>query len=274
MSTTMMVAAGTPVHVGVDGPDDAPAIVLIHGFSGSLHWFHHLTGELATGHRVIRADLRGHGRTGGHTGLVPESQAATLDALLDVLGVSGAIIVGHSFGADVALALARRRSDVRAVSIIGQAPDYSYATLPPGGVVMTLPVLGPVLHRLSPPTAVRLGMRTGFAPGFRSDNAFDHPQRPVLDHRAMSPAMYRTVLTERRARLAADPLDAQVHALGLPTLVLHGDRDQMYDVARTTARYAAVGAHVEVVTGSGHSPNVERPEEVVRLLSAFVAEHG
>lgn len=274
MTSRTVLAAGTPVHVCVEGSPDAPAVLLIHGFSGSLHWFHAVSTALATDHRVIRADLRGHGRTGGHTGLDPEAQAETLDAVLETLGIGDTTVAGHSFGADVALALSRRRSSVRAVAIIGQAPDYSYATLPPGGEIMTLPLLGPVLHRLSPAAAIRFGMRTGFAPGFRGVDTFDCPQRPVLDYRAMSSAMYRVVLTERRARLAADPLDSQVEALGLPTLVLHGDHDQMYDVGRTTARYAAAGARVDIITGTGHSPNIERPAEVARLLGAFAAEHG
>ncbi|MEV0295929.1 alpha/beta hydrolase [Nocardia sp. NPDC050710] len=195
------------------------------------HWFDEVARLLAAAHRVVRVDLRGHGRTGGDVGLDPESQARALGGVLESLDVTGVTAVGHSFGADVALALGGRSERVRAVAILGQAPDYSYANLPQGGVVMTLPVLGPLLHRFAPAAAIRLGLRTGFAPGFPVDNAFDDPDRPVRDHHAMSPSMYRVVLTERRSRLATDPLDAQVRRLGKPTLVLHGDRDRMYDCA-------------------------------------------
>ncbi|WP_405179531.1 alpha/beta hydrolase [Nocardia sp. NBC_01377] len=265
---TMIPADGGAVHVRVDGRADAPTVLLIHGFAGSLHWFDDLTRLLSAEYRVIRADLRGHGRTGGDTGLDPESQSRALASVLDSLDARGVLAVGHSYGADVALALARRSDRVRAAAIIGQAPDYSYAKLPRGGVIMTLPVLGALLHRLSPPAAVRLGLRTGFAPGFPIDNAFDDPDRPIRDHRAMSPAMYRAVLTDRQTRLAADPLDAQVRALGKPCLVIHGDRDQMYDPARTVARYTAAGAEVEIVPGAGHSPNIERPHDIARILAA------
>ncbi|MGN2641729.1 alpha/beta fold hydrolase [Nocardia takedensis] len=267
----MVDADGGPVHVRVDGPDDAPALLFVHGFSGSIHWFDDLTALLVPDFRVLRVDLRGHGRTGGHTGLDPESQSRALVSVLDVLNAREVFALGHSFGADVVLALARRTDRVREVGILGQAPDYSYATLPPGGEIMALPVLGGLLHRLAPTFAVRQGLRTGVAPGFPVDNAFADPMTPVRDHRAMSPAMYGIVLAQRRKRLAADPLDAQVRALGKPCLVIHGDRDRMYDVDRTVARYRAAGATVEIVTGAGHSPNVERPHEVARILRAHLA---
>ncbi len=44
----------------------------------------------------------------------------------------------------------------------------------------------------------------------------------------MNPRMYRTVLADRRARLAALPLDMQAHDLGLPVLVILGGRDRLY----------------------------------------------
>nr|WP_232542406.1 alpha/beta hydrolase [Nocardia bovistercoris] len=262
------------MYVRLDGPDRGAPILLVHGFSGSSHWFDELANLLAAEYRVIRVDLRGHGRTGGHAGLDPRSQAAAIDSALAFLDITDVLAVGHSFGADVVLELARRGDRVREVAIIGQAPDYSYANLPVGGEIMAMPVLGALLHRFAPPAVVRFAVRASVAPGFPLDNAFADPNRPLLDHRAMSPGMYRVVLAERKARLAADPLDAQVRALGKPCLVIHGDRDQLYDVDRTVARYRAAGATVEIVSGAGHSPNLERPHEVARIIRQWTARRA
>ncbi|WP_431957712.1 hypothetical protein [Nocardia lijiangensis] len=90
----------------------------------------------------------------------------------------------------------------------------------------------------------------------------------MLDHRAMGPAIHRVVLTEHGARLAVAPLDAHVGGLGLPSLVLHGDRDRMYDVTGCTA----VGDKIEIICGTVRSLNVERLVEFARLLGAFIAE--
>ncbi|WP_370943803.1 alpha/beta fold hydrolase [Amycolatopsis sp. cg5] len=223
------------MHVRQDGPADAPAVVLLHGFASSLRWFGKVAAGLATDHRVIRVDLLGHGRTGGDAADA-EAQALAVADVLSQLEVTDAYLVGHSFGADVALAVARLRPGARGVVIIGQAPDYSYARFPPGAFLPTTAALIGFLHRLSPR---RLSMH---------------------------PGMYRVVLADRRARLASHPLDAQVRDLGLPTLAILGGRDRMYPCAPTAARYRAAGARVAIVEDAGHSVHVERPERVAELI--------
>jgi pimeloyl-ACP methyl ester carboxylesterase len=54
-----------PVHVREDGPADGPVLVLIHGFSGSMHWYDLVVPLLADPFRLIRVDLLGHGSTRG-----------------------------------------------------------------------------------------------------------------------------------------------------------------------------------------------------------------
>src|SRR5579875_2025388 len=95
------------VHVQEDGPADAPPLVLLHGFSGSLHWFDRVVPLLADAFRLVRIDLLGHGSTGGPAADAP-LQARVLEAVLAALDVDGATVVGHSFGADVAAELAER----------------------------------------------------------------------------------------------------------------------------------------------------------------------
>ncbi|QWF81195.1 alpha/beta fold hydrolase [Amycolatopsis sp. CA-230715] len=267
----LITAGGESVHIRQDGVRGNPVILLLHGFSGSVHWFDRLTPLLAERFHVVRLDLRGHGHTGGHTGLDARSQARTVAAALDAIDVTEVVAAGHSFGADVAIALAEESRHVRKIVVIGQAPDYSFATFPPGNGLLALPVLGALAHRLATPSAVRLGVRFGFARGFAFNRAFDRPDQAVLDHAAMSPAMARTVIVERRRLLAARPLDEQVRAIGLPTAAILGRRDRFYDCEKTAARWAAVGAKVDVIEDSGHSPILERPARVAELLQDFVA---
>src|SRR4051812_27483121 len=53
--------AGGNLHVLEEGPPDAPPLVMLHGFAGSLRWFDRLAPLLASSHHVIRIDLLGHG---------------------------------------------------------------------------------------------------------------------------------------------------------------------------------------------------------------------
>ncbi|RDI66156.1 alpha/beta fold hydrolase [Nocardia pseudobrasiliensis] len=260
----------TRAHLRRDGDPTAKTIVLLHGFAGSLHWYDRLTPLLTPRFQVVRLDLRGHGHTGGDLGLDAPSQGAAVAAVITALDLKDVAVLGHSFGADVALATAERSDRVREVILVDQAPDYDHARFPPGNGLLGHGILGPVLHRMALPAFVRIGLRYGVARGFDLIDAFDHPDQGVLDHRAMSPRMARTVLVERRRRLAARPLDVQVRTLGLPTLVIHGDRDRFYAWHIAAARYRAAGARVEIIEGAGHSPNVERPAEVARVLTEFL----
>lgn len=263
---------GIDIHVREDGPADAKAIVLIHGFASSMHWFDRVARLLAEKYHVVRVDLLGHGLSTRVADLEPRSQARAIAPILEKLGLDKVSVAGHSFGADVSLALAERSDLVSEVIIIGQAPDYSYANLPPADLAFALPFFPSLLHRLTPSAAIGLLTQSGFAPGFRMDTAFDSSGQALLDHLAMNPSMYKTVLPERRKRLARRPLDEQLRDLGLPTLVIHGRQDQMYDCAKTVARYEAAGARVEVIEGAGHSPNVERPAAVARIVGDFLSE--
>src|SRR4051794_38393617 len=93
------------VHVRIDGPADAPPVVMLHGFSGSLHWFDRVVPLLSDDYRLIRIDLAGHGSTGGRAQDAPV-QIRVVGAVLDELDIRDAAVLGHSFGADVAAGLA------------------------------------------------------------------------------------------------------------------------------------------------------------------------
>jgi len=82
-----------------------PDLVMLHGLSGNLAVWHLRMVPLLQEHfRVTTYDLRGHGNSGmPPSGYTTADMAADLRGLLDALGIEDADIVGHSFGADVAL---------------------------------------------------------------------------------------------------------------------------------------------------------------------------
>lgn len=254
-----------PVHVREDGPVDGPRLVLLHGFSGSMHWFDLVVPRLSDTFRLIRVDLLGHGSTGGPAADAPV-QARVVEAVLAELECRGATAIGHSFGADVAVELAEKSDRIDRLVILAQAPDYSDAKLPRGRAVMTVPGLSSVLHR----GAHGLGVAVNAASNAvgRNRAGRELATRALLDFRALQVAMFRVVLIERRDRMAARPLDAQVRDAAKPTLVVLGERDHFYG-ARSAARYEAAGARVEIFPDCGHSPLVERPERTARVIREF-----
>src|SRR5687767_4841427 len=87
--------------------DDAgPDVVLIHGVAGNMAvWYLcGLVHELAGHFRVTAYDLRGHGYSESTpTGYTSRDMAEDLQALRQKLGIGPVYLLGHSFGAAIAL---------------------------------------------------------------------------------------------------------------------------------------------------------------------------
>lgn len=81
---------------------EGSAIVLIHGFTGDADGWAQLQAELAKSHRVIAIDCRGHGRS-DKPDEYGRAMADDLLRLLDHLGITQAVFVGYSMGAEISL---------------------------------------------------------------------------------------------------------------------------------------------------------------------------
>ncbi len=85
-----------------------PHVILLHGLGGNLAvWFLHLVDQLRGSFRLTACDLRGHGKSDmPPTGYTTAHMAKDLAGLMEALDMPKAHIIGHSFGADIALHLA------------------------------------------------------------------------------------------------------------------------------------------------------------------------
>jgi pimeloyl-ACP methyl ester carboxylesterase len=84
---------------------EGPDLVLIHGIGGNLAtWHFKIVPSLWDRFRTLTYDIRGHGYSSmTETGYTPTDMARDLKELMDHVGVEKADVVGHSYGADVAL---------------------------------------------------------------------------------------------------------------------------------------------------------------------------
>jgi pimeloyl-ACP methyl ester carboxylesterase len=264
-------SSGRPVVRG--DPRYRPSIVLLHGFGASIHWWDRMVPLLARRHRVIRIDLLGFGGSEKpKSGYSMEDQGRLVALALGELQVSGAVVVGHSMGFDVATALAAESSELvdRLVNI-DQAPDPSYGSSSFLAKLSFTPVIGQALRRIATDSAIEEGYDEAFAPDYDPGDFWD---QVVDDFRAMTYSSY-----DRSASLSDDygeelSLDERVRDSAVPLLVIFGSEDQIYDEADAAAQaYSNVpGARIRVLPGVGHSPNVERPAETAQLILEFAAK--
>ncbi|UQU66773.1 alpha/beta fold hydrolase [Couchioplanes caeruleus] len=112
--------AGIRTHERVRArPVDALPVVMLHGLAVSHRYLMPTADALADRHPVLVPDLPGFGLSGrpGRAYDV-EEHAAFVSAWLDAHGLDRVAVLGHSFGAEVAAALARRRPDAVAALVL------------------------------------------------------------------------------------------------------------------------------------------------------------
>ena len=252
-------------------------IVLLHCFGCSLHWWDSMVPLLAADHRVIRVDLLGHGGSAKpKSGYSIEDQADLVAAALDRLGVQGAVVVGHSLGGTVAVAVAERASQlVDRVAIIDQAPDSSFGSLDFLAKLTMAPVIGQALWRVRIASLVKQGYEQAFAPGYDLADGFANPDQVVDDNKAMTYTSYHDSAQAEDDYTDAIPLDQRMTTAAVPLIVIFGAEDQIYDAGEALDAYKDVpGVRTAEVKGAGHSPNVEKPRETSALINEFAADAG
>jgi pimeloyl-ACP methyl ester carboxylesterase len=261
-----------------EGNPSGTPIVLIHGYTGSVNWWEKLAPLLTEQHRVIRVDLLGHGGSEKPgAGYAIENQGSAIAEALASLGVQGATVVGHSLGGTVAVAVAERSPQVVAkVVIVDQAPDDSFEEDSP--LVQDaayVPVIGQAMSRLTewvPASVVRDSFQDAFGPDFNIASGFDNPDQVVDDLREMTYTAFDDAPEAENDYSDEQPLDQRMAAIKVPLLVIFGAEDEFYEAEASTAPYREVeGAEVALIQGAGHSPNVEKPEQVAPLILAFAA---
>ena len=107
-------AAGATLHVEVDGPVDAPAVLLWNGAGCTTHMWDLVIPRLDDKLRVIRFDIRGTGQSIPATDpsqFTFERYALDADAILDELGIERTYIWSLAWGSRAALAYASWRAE-------------------------------------------------------------------------------------------------------------------------------------------------------------------
>src|SRR4051794_2859106 len=93
---------GHALHVVVEGPPGAPAILLMHSLATHLQVWDAQAAELARELRVVRFDLRGHGLSELGAPYTLDDLAADALGVLDACGIASAHVGGVSIGGMIA----------------------------------------------------------------------------------------------------------------------------------------------------------------------------
>ncbi|NMJ41082.1 alpha/beta hydrolase [Roseomonas sp. JC162] len=259
------------------GPKDAQPIVFHHGWplSGD-DWDAQMLLFLGKGFRVVAHDRRGHGRStqvgGGHD---MDHYAADAASVVKELDLRNAVHVGHSTGG-------------------GEALHYTVKHGQPQGRVAKLVMIGAVppimLKTASNPGGLPIEVFDGFRAALAANRAqffLDVPAGPFYGYNRPGAATQPGVVNNwwrqgmmGGAKAHYDGIKAfsetdfteDLKAVTVPTLVMHGDDDQIVPIADSALLSAKLvkGATLKVYPGYPHGMCTTHADAINADLLAFI----
>lgn len=248
-------------------------LLLIMGLGGTVQSWGLQIPELAEQYQLICLDNRGAGRSDKPPGpYTIEAMADDTLAVLDALGITAAHVLGVSMGGLIAQALyhaqpARVRSLILGCTGAGpNDPDY----VPPAPHVWETLLLDRDSESLE--FIFEAMIPIFYHPSYRA-------RMPGLLARLLQlqdtlpqpPHAYSAQICACRTHVPNSP---RLHNIQVPTLVLHGDDDEIWPLANASRLAERIpGAELEVIPDSGHMFMIERPHEFNQAVLDFLTRH-
>jgi pimeloyl-ACP methyl ester carboxylesterase len=240
-----------------------PPLVLLHGYvgDGPTTWRLQIE-ELSDEFTVVAWDAPRAGRSSDP----PESfgmggYADCLAGFVERLGLRKPHVAGLSFGGALALELYRRHSAIPTTLILASAYAGWAGSLPADVAAQRLQQ-ALVLADLSPEEFVGALLPTMFSEGTPAESV-DAFRASML---AFHPVGFRAM-----ARASAEDLRDVLPHIGIPTVLVYGDKDVRAPITVAENLHAALsGSTLVVLPDTGHLCNIEAPEEFNRVVRNFL----
>lgn len=250
------------LNAEVSGPADGPGLLLLHALGTDLSIWDGVVALLPPGLRVLRHDLRGHGKS--DVPAAPYAMGALVrdaERMLQHFAMKEVVVVGVSLGGLMAQGLAVKRLDlVRALVLSNTAAKIGGAALWQGRIAE---VRAEGLAAYAPGAMARI-----FGRRWR-----EAPAMPGL--RAMLEATAVEGWVGGASAIAGTDFYTTTAGLRLPTLVIAGANDGTTppDLVRETGALIR-GSRWHLFRDAGHLPMLEQPQAFAALLTGFLRDIG
>jgi pimeloyl-ACP methyl ester carboxylesterase len=272
---------GVRMHYRDEGAPDAPTILLLHGFSSSLHSWEPWVQELAVSpnrvndYRVVSIDLPGHGLT-----RAPAGYQASVGAYVEVVAefarsqqLTSFALAGNSMGGNIAWEYALAHPDQVSAMILVDASGWpetraEFANDPPIFKLLRNPIAAPLLRNLDNTRLIRQGLEASFFdPAFVTDEM-------VTRYADLSRAPgHRDILLQMtlgfRGRNFATA--ERLAPLQMPVLIMTGDHDRLVPPEHAQQfRDAIAGSELITFESIGHLPQEETSAASAMAVHEFL----
>ncbi len=260
---------------------EGPVLLLIHGFSASLHTWEPWVDRLATGdqrlndYRVISIDLPGHGLT-----RAPAGYQANIDNLRDAVadfvrlqGLQRFAIAGSSMGGNVAWEYALAHPEHVEALILVDASGWEdtrpeAAEEPAIFKLLRNPVAGPILSGLDNTRLIREGLEASFYDASLVTDAMVERYAEMSRAPGHREILLQLTLGFRDRNYATAE---RLSALAMPVLILTGDTDRLVPPEHARQFHDAIpNSELIVFENVGHIPQEEIPDESAMAVHEFL----
>jgi 3-oxoadipate enol-lactonase len=237
-----------------------PPLLLIHGLMVTGEMFEPIIEQLATRHRVIAPDLRGHGRSRGLPPPYTVVQLANdLSRLLDHLGIDATAVLGYSQGGAIAQQLVLDHPTRCSRLVLACTYAFNMATLRERLEGHLVPLLIRVL-------GMRRFARLVIGQGMKhvAKERSDMVVRLIAgqDRELMLAAWKETMAFDSRRRLAE---------IKCQTLIIAGSNDQAVPMHHAKMLHDGItGSGLVIIDGADHALIWTHPGELVRVTDEFL----
>jgi pimeloyl-ACP methyl ester carboxylesterase len=262
---------GTVAHVRVEGPPDAPVVVLLHGAMVSLQSWDAWSQRLSANYRVVRIDAPGHGLT-GPTAAGDYSRAGAVSfvhTVLKNLGVEREAMVGHSMGGGIAAEYAERYpGEVWALVLV----DASGIPRAPGqdsalGAMAHHALLRTLLRWSMPRWLIARGVRRLFAEPSKATDAMIDRIYDLVHY----PGNRAGLIGHYLAPSDDVAVEAGLSTLTVPALIEWGGADGVLPLSSAQEFNRRIPKSTLVIyPGVGHVVPEELPEQSEHDAAAFL----
>jgi pimeloyl-ACP methyl ester carboxylesterase len=236
------VADPTPDSFEVAGPEDAPAIVFVHGTRLTRSSWLSQMADLSDAYRVVAMDLPGHGSLAERP-FTLAAAAGELARVIEAAAGGRAVVVGLSLGGYVAMELAAHRPDlVRGLVLSGASQE-------------------PVGLRATPYRALAWVMGHTDRTRFSAVNGWFFRHRypaPVADS-ILAGGFHPSGGVDALRALIGERFSPRLAAYGGPVLILNGELDPLFRLGAGGFARSARDVRRVRIRGASHLANLDRP---------------